>query len=128
MAWRYELYLLMVKTIFYYKILFSSFEDKIHIFTPLCNILYISYLIKISHNFLIPLGIIKHFFYRTCKISKLNHHTITIHILAIIIHSYYNYLSTDHDNLYTVVHFTRVGEASKIKTLGVRAADFRILL
>ena len=62
------------------------------------------------------------------KQIKSSYNNNTVHILVIIIHSYYNYLSTDHDNLYTVVHFTRVGEASKIKTLGVRAADFRILL
>ena len=47
-AWKYEsVYLLVVKTIFYSfatlirKILFSPLEDKIHIFAPPCNILYI---------------------------------------------------------------------------------------
>ena len=43
---RYEVYILVMKTIFYSlitlirKILFTSFEDKIHIFAPPCNIPY----------------------------------------------------------------------------------------
>jgi hypothetical protein len=47
-ARRYDLYLLVLKTIFYSlaalvrKILFSPLEDKSHIFAPPCNILYIS--------------------------------------------------------------------------------------
>jgi hypothetical protein len=48
-AWRYDFYLLILKTIFYSlaalvrKILFSSpLEDKSHIFAPPCNILYFS--------------------------------------------------------------------------------------
>jgi hypothetical protein len=46
-AWRYDFYLLVLKTIFYSlaalvrKILFSPLEDKSHIFAPPCNILYI---------------------------------------------------------------------------------------
>ena len=45
LAWGYELYFLVMKTIFYSfaslicKILFSPLEDKIHIFAPPCNIL-----------------------------------------------------------------------------------------
>ena len=44
---RYEFYLRVVKTIFYEraqrvsKILFSPREDKIHIFKPPCNVLFI---------------------------------------------------------------------------------------
>ena len=47
MAWRYDFYLLVLKTIFYSlaalvrKILFSPLEDKSHIFAPPCNILYV---------------------------------------------------------------------------------------
>jgi hypothetical protein len=46
-AWRYDFYLLVLKTIFYSlaalvrKILVSPLEDKSHIFAPPCNILYI---------------------------------------------------------------------------------------
>ena len=46
---RYEFYLRVVKTIFYEraqrvsKILFSPREDKIHIFKPPCNVLFIIY-------------------------------------------------------------------------------------
>jgi len=48
-AWRYEFYFLVVKKQYFtrevtelvYKILFLPLENKIHIFAPLCNILYI---------------------------------------------------------------------------------------
>ena len=46
-AWRYEFYFLVLKTIFYSlaalvrKMLFLPFESKIHVFAPPCNILYI---------------------------------------------------------------------------------------
>ena len=47
MAWRYEFYFLVLKTIFYSlaallrKILSLTLENKIHIFAPPCNILYL---------------------------------------------------------------------------------------
>jgi hypothetical protein len=46
-VWRYDFYLLVLKTIFYSlaalfrKILFSPLEEKSHIFAPPCNILYL---------------------------------------------------------------------------------------
>ena len=41
-AWRYEFYFLMLRTIFYshMQILFFALKNKIHIFTLPCNILY----------------------------------------------------------------------------------------
>ena len=54
-AWRYDFYLLVLKTIFYSfaalvrKILFShALEDKSHIFAPPCNILYLWTVLHVS--------------------------------------------------------------------------------
>ena len=43
------------------------------------------------------------------KQIKSSYNNNTVHILVIIIHSYYNYRLTDHDNVYTVVTLYKGG-------------------
>ena len=84
MAWRYDFYLLMLKTIFYSltalvrKRLFSPLEDKSHIFVPLCNILYIfsaeiTLLLKLVAS-VIRLGITKVWKFCYFNTDYINHH------------------------------------------------------
>ena len=90
MAWRYEFYLLVVKTIFYSfallirKILFSPLEDKIHIFVPPCNILYLFHDI-ISNKSII--SVLLWYWTFACIYSQVGWQMFITKIFFIIIHS-----------------------------------------